>query len=217
MIFVHDVFYVKIRRKDICMFKIKVFITLVIVIMCFVSTLFLHAEELETVVSAWVVANDCSSAGDEPTALAVGERTYVTVSAAIVAAASGDDKISIFKVTNGPLSKGNALLVRCVGITNNQVCTYNVHAGTLGKGADCALTLLGTLSFTIGTQVSEYSGYEYADTLTVTEGDSTSDWNSESPLNERIAEGMIDLQGADILVFVPTAAGCDCRILIKCY
>ncbi|MHA1840842.1 MAG: hypothetical protein ACTSYW_02580 [Candidatus Heimdallarchaeota archaeon] len=176
-----------------------------------------QAEVTETAIGAWQVLDTTTSTGDEPTALAVGERTYSTVTAAIAAASSGDDEISIYRISRSSRSINNFVRMRCIGITDNQSVVYNVYGGTLSYGSDCALTFVGTLSFTIGTQVSDTSNYEFADTITVTEGDTTEDWLSESPESERVAEAAIDLQGMDILVLVATTAGCDCKLLGKFY
>ena len=109
----------------------------------------------------WVVSDETTSAGDEPTDLAVTERTYKAVKRAIAAATSGDDEISVFDIPNS----WNAINLRSVLITDAATRTDQVYLGTLGKGnrdadstsADCELVNIGQLAWTAGTQESMYS------------------------------------------------------------
>jgi hypothetical protein len=175
------------------------------------------AEELETSVSTWQILDSTSSAGTEPTALGVTERTYLTVRAAIAAAASGDEEISVFRITRSSRTKANAIRIRALGITDGGTATYDVFSGTLADSSDCELMYLGTLAFTIGTQASTIATYELGDTLVVTTGDATVSWTSTSSATNRIAEATIDLQGADLLILVPTTVTADCKLLGKFY
>ena len=54
--------------------------------------------QLHTIKNQWVILDSTTSTGSEPSDLAVTERTYQLVKAAIAAAASGDDEISIFDI-----------------------------------------------------------------------------------------------------------------------
>jgi len=109
---------------------------------------------LHTVQSGWVIADSTSSTGDEPTALAVTERTKKLVDAAITAAASGDDEISILRIP----AKWNALRFRSINITaDTGNAVYEIYLGTLGGGKDCELAYAGQLDFTSGKQDSIYA------------------------------------------------------------
>lgn len=162
---------------------------------------------------AWQVLDETTSAGTEPTDLAVGERTYLTVVAAVAADDSGDGEISYTKVP----PTWNGIRIRCIGITNDASVTYQIYAGTKGNETDCELAKVGQLAYTIGTQASITSTYEMADTLTVTAADWTATAGASSPTSNQLADYSINLLGADFIVVVPTVAGCDCKLLIKGY
>ena len=170
---------------------------------------------LSTLLSNWIAINTSASAGDEPTELATDERTYLTVSAAIAAAASGDGKISIHQFPKVPETSANTITLRCIGITDNNSVTYSIYTGNLGNADDCNLSYIGSLAFTIGAQASTESTYELADTLTVTEGENLFSWAVKSPANDRVAEASVDLCGADLIVVVPTTLGCDAKLLAR--
>jgi hypothetical protein len=94
-----------------------------------------------------------------------------------------------------------------------------LYTGTLGRGSNCDLSYIGTLAFTVGTQVSTYSTYKFADQVTVTEGGTTADWISESAADNRVAEASIDLQGDDTIIVVPIqgSLSADAKLLVKFY
>lgn len=173
--------------------------------------------ELSTIVCPWIPICTVLSTGDEPTALDANERTYSAALAAIAANVSGDGKITVFRLSKCIQTKDNAVRFRAIGITADQVLTFDVMSGVLGDNSNCSLSLLGTLSFTIGTQLSDTALYYLADTLTITAGDSCSIWSSKSLADNRIAEAMIDLMGDDVLVIVPTTVGCNGKLLAKFY
>ena len=166
--------------------------------------------QLHTGRNAWAVVDTTLSAGLDPNTLAVGERTYVTVAAAIVADSSGDGKITIYTVP----TSWNYGKFRCIGITNDNDVIYEIYLGTLAKGTDCELSYAGELAFTIGTQASVTSTYEMADTVVVTDGETIPAWSSSSPANNGVAEARIDLETADIVVAVPTTVECNCKLLM---
>jgi hypothetical protein len=169
----------------------------------------------------WQVLDTTSSTGDEPTDLAVGERTYQGVKTAIAAAVGGDGEISVFDIPRG----WNGIRLRAIGITNNGTATYSIYSGTLGKtdasgtANDCELKYVGSFAFVIGTQASTTATYELADQLVVT----SSYWPSGVTVvnpgteTERVAEAAFDLLGDDILVLVATTASADCKLLGKGY
>lgn len=110
---------------------------------------------LHTMQDGWIVVDETTSTGTEPSALAVGERTKLLVEAAITAAANGDDEISTFAIP----ASWNGVRFRSVGITDDDTQTYQIYLGTrtsLESTADCELSYAGQLVFTTGTQVSLY-------------------------------------------------------------
>lgn len=164
----------------------------------------------------WQVIDSTTSADNEVTDLAVDERTYTTVVAAIAAASStsdGDGEISIYPIPDG----WNAIRLRCIGVADNGTVTYQIYLGTLAlRGTDCELVNAGQLAFVIGTQVSTTSTYELADAVTVTPYCWPKSWGyATNPDTELVAEASIDLLGADILIAVPTTASCDAKLLGK--
>jgi len=173
--------------------------------------------QLYTAQNGWVVIGATASAGDEPNDLAVGERTYATVSAATE---GGDDKIIIYGDDANErleMSSWNGARFRCIGITNDQTVTYQIYLGTLEVGGtDCILAYAGQLAFTIGTQASTTSTYELADTLTATDGECSS-WTSYNPGNNRVATGKIDLESENLIIAIPTTVSCDCKLIAKGY
>ena len=169
---------------------------------------------LHTVRNAWVVVDSTTSDGTEPTDPNVSERTYTAIAAAIAAAQNGDDEISIYSIPRG----GNAGRFRCIGITDGANVVYEIYLGTLGQGGtDCELAKAGQLDFTIGTQASTTSGYEFADAVTVTAYCWPKSWTTKTPGNELVAETAIDFMGADCMVVVATTAACDCKLLLKVF
>ncbi len=109
----------------------------------------------------WTIMETENSADTQATDLAVTERTYQLVKAAIVAASSGDDNIGIFDIPRG----WNTIRFRAIGITDNGTFTNQIYLGTLGDGnkdkdstnADTDLTYAGQLAWVVGTQTSIYS------------------------------------------------------------
>lgn len=176
--------------------------------------------QLHTARSAWEIANTSASDGNEPNDLAVDERTYLTV---LAAAEGGDSKISVVLLHTADRQNWNAVKFRCIGITDNGTVTYQVYAGTLGQApisgvTDCELAKVGQLAFTIGTQVSATATYEMADAVAITEGySSVRSWLSASPGNDGVAEGELDVTGADVIVIVPTVVSANSKLLITGY
>ena len=180
---------------------------------------------LHTPRDRWVVLDTTSSTGTEPSDIDVdtrgsgGDVTYQQVKTLIAAAANGDDEISVFDVPRS----WNGARFRAIGITDNGTATYQIYAGTLGDGnrdidstaADCELAYIGQFVFTIGAQASVTSTYEMADTLIHTASDWTKSATVASPVGNRVAEGRIDLIGADVLILVPTTVTADCKLLAR--
>ncbi len=178
--------------------------------------------------AVWVAIDDTSSAGDEPTDLAVTERTYQTVKTAQIADVSGDGEIAIFDIPRG----WNAIRLRAQGITDNGTYTVQIYLGTLGDGNrdidfvsgtstfDCELAYYGEFAFVVGTQTAVTATFEMADTLVLTQTGSTypSPANGvQSPASDRVAETRFDLLGADVIVIVPTVASADSKLLARGY
>ena len=174
---------------------------------------------VQTARPRWEVIATTASAGDEPTDLAVTERTYQTVKTAIAAALNGDEKIQVFDIPRD----WNGIRFRAQGITDDGTYTTQVYFGTLGDGNkdsdstdfDCELAYVGQLAWVIGTQASITATYEMADTVTVTGSDWPESWESSSPTGNRIAEASIDAIGADVIIIVPTVASADSRLLAR--
>jgi len=176
--------------------------------------------QLHTAHDTWIVIDTTTSAGDEPTDLAVTERTLTTVAAAVAAAVGGDDEISIYGDTGDEQSamlSVNIARFRCIGITDDASVTYQIYLGTSNAGSNCELSKAGQLAFTIGQQASTTSTYELADAITVTNGGWPKVFVSTNPGSNGVAEAAIDLMGADLIVAVPTTAECDCQLLMKGY
>lgn len=115
---------------------------------------------LHSIQSSWEIADSETSAGTEASALAVTERTKLLVDAAITAASSGDDEISVYTLP----SKWNGVRFRAIGTTDAGTITHQIYFGSLGGKADCELSHAGQLAWTIGTQTSIY------DQITFTSG-----------------------------------------------
>lgn len=160
---------------------------------------------------AWQVIDTTSVADTEPSDLAVTERTYVTVKAAIATAANGDDEITITRIP----PTWNAVRFRCIGETEGGAITHQIYFGTLGNGADCELAKAGQLAWVIGTQASTTTGYELADTVVVTAYCWNKSWGSQSPVGNLVAEAIIDVLGADLIVVVTSATDDNCKLLAK--
>jgi len=112
---------------------------------------------LHAIQSAWEIVDSTTSAGDEPNALGVTERTKLTVDAA---AEGGDTEISTYRLP----SKWSRVRFRAIGITDNGTRTDQIYLGSLGGEKDCELAYSGQLAWVIGTQKSIY------DQITFTSG-----------------------------------------------
>ena len=182
--------------------------------------------QLTTSQAKWVVAESCTSADAEATALAVGERTFQTILAAIRAASVGvgDGEIQFYTIPNST----NSIRVTAIGITNDGTYTVDIHAGTLGvdvdtairDGTDCNMTKIGTLAFIIGQQTAvdpdKDTGYEMAQSVTVTSLENLKTWVPTGTVDsDRTCEAALDVVGADVLVIVPTTCSADSKLLIK--
>ncbi len=194
----------------------------VVVVLCMAAVRAQVGSELTTPNFAWNTTASFLNAGTEATALAVGERTFKTVTAAIAAASSGDgdEEIVIYNIPYGT----NTLRFRAIGLTNDGTVEIDIHTGTFdGSTDDCELALRGTLTFTMGTQASTTAGYEMARAVVLTASSdvsSTSSWTiATAGAVESIAEAMLDLQGDDILVLVPIEGSltANAKILTKPY
>ncbi len=180
-------------------------------VFCFAFSWAHTRSQLQTVQNKWIVVDTTTSAGNGPLDLAVNEMTYLTVVDAIIADSCDDGDISIYLI---PQSY-NSGRFRCLGISDNNAITYQIYLGTLDEGTDCELVKAGQLAFTIGTQVSTHTGYEFADAVTVTEYSWVKSWGSSSPGGDDVAEAALDLMGADLLVVAATTSDCNCMLLIK--
>ncbi|KKN31148.1 hypothetical protein LCGC14_0826930 [marine sediment metagenome] len=144
--------------------------TLLILLVALASPLFagrssvektkVEARRLSTNQDPWEIAESENSGDTQATALAVTERTKTLVDAAIAAASSGDDNISIFIMP----SHWNAVRFRDIGITDAATTTHQIYLGSLVAGGDCELSHAGQLAWTVGTQTSIY------DQITFTSG-----------------------------------------------
>ena len=189
-------------------------------VLCMAAVRAQVGSELTTPNFTWNTTAAFLSAGTEATALAVGERTFKTVTAIIAAASSGDDEIVIYNIPYGT----NAMRFRAIGLTNDGTVKIDVHTGTYdGDTEDCELALRGTLTFTMGTQASVTASYEMARAVVLTTSSdvsSTSSWTiATAGAVESIAEAMLDLQGDDIMVLVPIEGSltANAKILTKPY
>jgi len=143
----------------------KLLMVLVVVFLlalpCFARTVpavgYVDGSILHTIQEPWLIADETTSAGDEPNALGVTERTLLTVKAA---AEGGDDEISIYTLD----SEWNAIRLRAIGITDGGTRTDEIYIGSLGGGKDCELSYAGQLAWVVGTQQSVY------DQITFTSG-----------------------------------------------
>ena len=76
-------------------------------------------------------------------------------------------------------------------------------------------TLAGTSILNVMNIGADLFTFELADTLTVTSSDWTRDITSTSPTGNRVAEALVDLAGADVLVLVGSVVTADCKLLGK--
>lgn len=171
-------------------------------------------SETRTPQIKWQIIDTTTSAGAETTDLAVDERTYATVVAAMAAATAGvaDGEISIYRIPDSH----NAGRFRCGGIAADGTATYQIYLGTLAlRGTDCDLVNAGQLAFVVGTQESSIADCNLADAVTVTQYCWPKSWGSASPGSELVAEASLDFMGADILIIVPTTASANSWLFMK--
>ncbi len=99
----------------------------------------------------------------------------------------------------------------------NAVGTYTVRTqtGTFQSETLNLTTLSGGSITNVATISADMVRFELADTLTITESDWTADWASSSPVGNRVAEGLLDLNGADVLIAVATTITADSKLIGK--
>lgn len=112
----------------------------------------IYGNVLHTIQNGWVILESENSADTQATALTKAKRTKKIVEALILAAASGDDNISVFEIP----ATWNGGRFRSIGITDNGAAEYEIYLGSTGGADDCELTYAGQLAFVTGTQVSTY-------------------------------------------------------------
>jgi hypothetical protein len=185
---------------------------------------------LTTNQNEWIVLDTTTMADSEPNdpCAATGEAGGYggrTLSAVLADTNSGALEISVVYLNN---PTWNGALFQLVGITDGNTVTYQIYTGTLPvgvggtiiAGSNCALHHKGQLAWTVGGQVSDISGYNFADALTVTTSalsTGTASWNVTNPGagTDRVAQGKVDLEGANVIVCVPVIVNCDCKLLGK--
>ena len=173
-------------------------------------------SELTTNDSGWFTVGEFLAAGGEASDLAVGERTYATIIAAIAAAQNGDEKIVVFDLPYG----SNGVRFRNIGLAAAGDHVYHLYSSAKFGAADSAFVKRGTLTFKTGSQASTFSGFEYADVMAITNTSASStSWFIANPGDgsELVAEAHIDLQGDDTLVIVPTTLDDNSKLLGKYY
>ncbi len=175
------------------------------------------AAERSTGYSQWHSTATISDTAAEPSALGVTERTYTTITAAIAANVQGDGKIIVFQVPYG----ANAVRVRAAG-TADATLTTDILTGCTGTPANAnfEVNLRGTLAWVMGTQATAVTGFVFADECTLTaDSASTSAWTIADPGDgtNLPAEAMIDLQGDNVIVIVPTTLDGDAKLILKFY
>ena len=170
--------------------------------------------ELTTPQNYWKTVGTFLSASGDPVDLIKSERTYLIVTGLIETAADDEDKIVIKQLDYGV----NALRFRLTGLTEGDVIVLQLYGGALSSRLNCELVKRGTLTFTIGGQVSIDAGIELADTCVVTNtGANTSDVFVVSPADDTCAEVLIDWQGDDVVCIIPTSIPCNSQLFMKDY
>ena len=171
------------------------------------------ANEPATVHESWRVAGTFDTAATND--LAVTERTRTLVQALITADANEDGNMVLYSVPFG----ANAIRLRVIGTTDAGDFVFNVYSGAVtGSDGNASLVKRGILTCITGTQVSETTSYEFADTMAVSStASSVTTWSVTNPADNTCAEAVIDIQGDNILCFVPTTVDNAMKILIKYY
>ncbi|KKM80627.1 hypothetical protein LCGC14_1337940 [marine sediment metagenome] len=136
--------------------KLIILTMLIVVGLCSANSLTgvssIDGNALHAMQSAWEIADSENSGDTQATALAVTERTKLLLDAAIAAASSGDDNISVLAIP----SKWSRIRMRALGITNDGTRTDQIYLGSLGGRKDTELSHSGQLAWVIGTQQSIY-------------------------------------------------------------
>ncbi len=172
--------------------------------------------ELATSTTGWATIAEFASASGVATDLAVDERTYATILAAIAADVGNDGQIVVYHLPYG----ANTVRFRNIGLAAAGDHVYQLYSSARHGASNSAFSKRGTLTFKTGSQASTVSGFEFADVLAVTNTSASStSWTVANPgdATELVAEGIIDLQGDDTLVIVPTTLDDNSKLLGKYY
>ncbi len=112
----------------------------------------IEGNTLHNIQSEWQIADSTTSAGGEPNALTVTERTKLLVDAAIAADVNSDGEISTFNIP----SDWTTIKFRAMGISEGGTQTNQIYFGTLGGGLDCELNHAVQFAWVVGQQTSTY-------------------------------------------------------------
>lgn len=162
----------------------------------------------------WKTVATFASVNGDPVDLIDTERTYAIVQNLIETAADDEEKIIIKAIPYGT----NAIRFRLSGITEAGLIVLQIYSGSLENQLNCELVKYGTLTFTIGTQETINTTFEFADTCILTNANanaSITDWTIASPADNTCAEVFRDFVGDDILVIVPTRIDCNAKLFMK--
>jgi hypothetical protein len=169
----------------------------------------------------WVQIDTSTGSLTMPSDLSTIERTYQAAKTIQAANAGNDGEISFFDIPRS----WNTIRLRAMGLTENVSYVTAIYFGTLGDGnrdidstsVDAELSLAGNITWTIGAASSTVTGYRMADTVAVATDTWVKAWETDSFGNNRVAEALINLTGADIMVVVPTTAASDSILIGKGY
>lgn len=107
----------------------------------------------------------------------------------------------------------NVIQIRNMSTTDGDTTVYDVYIAK----KDGIFRRISTLTFTTGTQLSNYSGYEYADTLTAANADWHKSASALSPGSDSVAEWAIDVMGASYIGISPTTVTHIAKLEISGY
>jgi hypothetical protein len=123
---------------------------------------------------------------------------------------TAEDAANIFVATK---EEWNNAVIRCMSTTDADSTVFDMFTA----GDEGHFTRKATLTFTTGTQTAGHSGYEYADTVVITNEKHPTDIVPVSPVGNYIAEVYLDLHDARYVGFSPTTITNAAKIEIVGY
>ena len=97
--------------------------------------------------------------------------------------------------------------------------TYRSASGTFTNSETVSISRANVVSSSNAYThaASDLVQFEYSDTLTATNKSWGTNWSASSPADDTLAEGKLDVGGADVMIILTSTCTADSKLLIRGY